>query len=148
METRRAVAAMAVLTVAAWAVLVVAAMAVLTVAAWAVLMVAASAAPAPALVVPTHSLCSSGSLRIPACQSRTLRARAGTSTGSTRQTHRSTQGTRQRCCRSPSSSPRPPSESQAAELASPTAMEKRRAVAAMGLWTVAAMEMRTVVATG
>jgi len=136
----------AVLMVAAMAVLMVVAWAVLTVAAWAVLMVAASAAQAP--VAPTHSVCSSGSPRIPACQGRTLRAQAGTSTGSTRQTHRSTQGMHQRCCRSPSSSPHPPSESQAAELASPTAMEKRRAVAAMGLWTVAAMEMRTVVATG
>ena len=137
----------AVLMVVAMAVLmVVVAWAVLTVAAWAVLMVAASAAQAP--VAPTHSVCSSGSPRIPACQGRTLRAQAGTSTGSTRQTHRSTQGTHQRCCRSPSSSPRPPSVSQAAELAWPAAMETRRAVAAMAVLMVAAMEMRRAVAMG
>ena len=102
--------------------LMVVALAVLMEVAWAVLTVAVPAAPTP--VVPTRSVCSSGSLRIPACQSRTLQSQAGTNTGSTRQTHRSTQGTSQRCCRSPSSRPHLPSESQVAT----------------GLWTEAAME--------
>ena len=89
-------------------VVLVLALTVLTVVAW--------AAPAAALAAPTRSLYSSGSRRIPACRSRTLQAQAGTPAGSTRQTHRSTQDTRQSCCRNRSSSPHPPSESQAAVL--------------------------------
>ena len=101
-------------TVAVWAVLTVAASGQQTVVAWALPKVAAWAALTVA-EVQTCSACSSGSRRIPASQSRTLRAQSGTPAGSTRQTLRSTLGMRQRC-RNPSSSPRPPSEPQAAAM--------------------------------
>ena len=65
-------------------------------------------------VVPKRSLCSSGSRRIPACQSRILQAQAATPAGSMHQTHRSAQDTLPRCCRNRSSSPHPPSLLQAA----------------------------------
>ena len=102
-------------------------------------------AEAAAPVAPTHSVCSSGSHHTPAYQSRTLRAQAGATPGSTRQTHRSTQGMRQRCCRSPSSSPHPPSESKAVVLVWAAAMETQT-VAAWAVVTVAAVEMWRVVA--